>query len=127
MDLLSAARKQSDRLRRLIEDLLTVSRIDNEALPQYPTNVHVEQFITETLRTIPGAEAHAVVTVDPGLHFEVDPDHLDRIVRNIIENAIKYAPDSPIDISASLIGGDPRLGNRRSWGGYPRRPTGFGL
>jgi signal transduction histidine kinase len=108
-DLLQSARTQSDRLRRLIEDLLMVSRIDNNALPQHPVPVNLRLFVTETASMIPGAEGLVRSSVHKDVGLEVDPDHLARILRNLIENALKYAPDQVIDISAQQTGSTVRI------------------
>jgi len=108
-DLLQSARTQSDRLRRLIEDLLMVSRIDNNALPQHPVPVNLRTFVTETAAIIPGAEGLVRSSVHKDVGLEVDPDHLARILRNLIENALKYAPDQVIDISAQQTGSTVRI------------------
>lgn len=108
-DLLQSARTQSDRLRRLIEDLLMVSRIDNNALPQHPVPVNLRTFVTETAAMIPGAEGLVRSSVHKDVGLEVDPDHLARILRNLIENALKYAPDQVIDIGAQQTGSTVRI------------------
>ncbi len=108
-DLLQSARTQSDRLRRLIEDLLMVSRIDNNALPQHPVPVSLRTFVTETASIIPGAEGLVRSSVHKDVGLEVDPDHLARILRNLIENALKYAPNQVIDISAQQTGSTVRI------------------
>ncbi len=108
-DLLQSARTQSDRLRRLIEDLLMVSRIDNNALPQHPVPVNLRSFVSETAGIIPGADDLIRSTVHKDVSLEVDPDHLGRILRNLIENALKYAPDEVIDVSAQQTGTTVRI------------------
>lgn len=101
VDLLGSARKQANRLRRLIEDLLMVSRLDNDALPQHPEQIQVFPFIEELVATIPDAAQHISIDVAEDMQLEVDPDHLSRILVNLIENAMKYAPGSRIEISAA--------------------------
>ena len=99
-ELLASARKQSDRLRRLIEDLLMVSRLDNAGLPQHPQSLQLDAFLRETAAAIP--EGGDLITTDcpEGLTLEADPDHLSRVFRNLVENALKYAPGSKIEITA---------------------------
>lgn len=99
-ELVSSAQKQSERLKRLIEDLLMMSRIDSAALPHHPENIRLDTFIHEIVAGIPGAARITTVLVQPGLSVEADPDHLARLLRNLIENSIKYAPDSDIEVTA---------------------------
>ncbi len=104
-DLIASARKQADRLRRLIEDLLTFSRIENRALPQHPEQFAVDAFLKEVVAGIPGAEEAVQVSVDPpNLELEADVDHLRRIIINLVENALKYAPGSPVEVTAQRRG-----------------------
>lgn len=104
LELLDSARNQADKLRRMIEDLLVVSRIDNNALPQQPVEIDLSVFLPEVAYDVKGASEFVTIDVPPGLRMEADPDHLGRIVTNLVDNAIKYAPASPIEIVAR--GGD---------------------
>lgn len=103
-ELLESARNQTDRLRRMIEDLLVVSRIDNNALPQQPQEIDLSNFIPDLVYNIPGTADLISLDVPAGLRLEADPDHLGRIITNLVDNALKYAPSSPIEIVAR--GGD---------------------
>lgn len=103
-ELLDSARNQADRLRRMIEDLLVVSRIDNNALPQQPMEIDLSRFIPELVFNIPRTADFVSLDIPSGIRLEADPDHLGRIITNLVDNALKYAPDSPIEIVAR--GGD---------------------
>ncbi len=103
-ELLDSARNQADRLRRMIEDLLVVSRIDNNALPQQPRELNLSTFIPDLVFNIPQARDYVTLDVPAGLRLEADPDHLGRIITNLVDNALKYASGSPIEIVAR--GGD---------------------
>jgi two-component system sensor histidine kinase KdpD len=105
--LLGSARRQADRLKGLIEDLLVVSRIDNRALPVRPEPVNLAAFMKETVQSLP--EAGALVRLDvpaelPTVH--TDQEHLSRVIINVLDNALKHAPGSPIDVAARLSGHD---------------------
>ena len=104
LELLDSARNQADRLRRMIEDLLVVSRIDNNALPQQPEEIDLSVFLPDVVYNVPQTADFVSIDVPPGLRLEADPDHLGRIVTNLVDNAIKYAPASPVEIVAR--GGD---------------------
>jgi signal transduction histidine kinase len=105
--LLMSAQRQADRLKRLIEDLLMASRLDNRALPLRAEAIEMAEFVREAVRGI--AAADEVVTLDlssdlPTLH--ADPDHVRRIVVNLVENAIKYAPGSEIEVVTKAAGSE---------------------
>jgi len=99
--LLSTAHRQANRLRSLIEDLLVVSRIDNQALPMRPQLVELESFLADTVQGVPDSDGIVTLDIEPEAnHLRCDPDHLGRIITNLLYNAIKYASDSPLEIWA---------------------------
>ncbi len=105
--LIDTASRQANRLRSLIEDLLVVSRLDNQALPVRPEIIHLQDFIEDAVAHIPDAAEVTYVQTGPGVDsVETDPDHLQRILVNLVGNALKYAPGSPIDIVAMLNGNE---------------------
>lgn len=96
--LLISARRQAGRLQRLIEDLLVVSRIDRGAIPVHLEPVQLKELLDEVLRVV---SIEPTVTIEPAnTTVKADHDHLSRILINLIENAAKYAPDSPVDVFA---------------------------
>ncbi|MEA1902141.1 MAG: ATP-binding protein, partial [Actinomycetota bacterium] len=96
--LLKSARRQAGRLQRLIEDLLVVSRIDRGAIPVQFETVVVEDILGEVNRVV---SIEPTITVEPtDLTVTADRDHFSRIMINLVENAAKYAIDSPVEIFA---------------------------
>ena len=96
--LLVSARRQAGRLQRLIEDLLVVSRIDRGAIPVHLEPILVKDILDEVNRMV---SIEPTVTVEPEtLTVEADRDHLSRVMINLVENAAKYAPDSPVELFA---------------------------
>ncbi len=99
--LLATAHRQANRLRSLIEDLLVVSRIDNQALPVRPQLIELEQFLADAVEGVPDTEGIVTLDIEPeAAQLRADPDHLGRIITNLLYNAVKYAPDSPLEIWA---------------------------
>lgn len=96
--LLDSARRQAGRLQRLIEDLLVVSRIDRGAIPVHPDVVEVKEIFDEVTRVV---SIEPTTTVEPAnLAVYADRDHFQRILINLVENAAKYAPGSPVELYA---------------------------
>ena len=103
-NLLSTARRQAGRLQRLIEDLLIVSRLERNAVPIQLEPVRLLAFLTEVISDRPDRR----------------PDHRRRSPRiwrcwptpttstasflNVLENASKYAPGSPVEVVAQARG-----------------------
>jgi len=98
-DLLHSARSQAARLGRLIEDLLIVSRIEGRALPTQAERIDLPTLLAAAVADIPDTEQ---VSVECGpISLRSDPDHLQRIVINLVENALRYAGDTAVEVTAS--------------------------
>lgn len=109
-ELLASARTQTDRLRRLIEDLLMVSRIENRSLPQNPVVIELRSLIASVIADVPDATGSVSVKVHDGvLKIEADSDHLHRILINLVQNAMKYGGGTEIEVIAT-----PRAGGQIS-------------
>jgi signal transduction histidine kinase len=95
--------RQSARLARLVEDLLFVSRIEAGTVRFDTRQVDLAAFLAETAESL-GPEGHSRVRVDvqpEGASVRTDPHRLDQIMRNLVENALKFSPpDSPVHMQA---------------------------
>jgi len=96
--LLESARSQANRLNYLIEDLLIVSRIEGKALPMVAETVDLVPFLQDTVREVP--DSGRVTVTGPSIKLTSDPEHIRRIMINLVQNAIRYAPESPIEVTA---------------------------
>lgn len=103
-ELVATAARQADRLRALIEDLLVASRLDSDALPVRPQPTRIGELVDDLLSDLPASD-RIVVHIDGELPVvDVDPDHLRRILRNLLENSLKYASESTIEVFARTSG-----------------------
>ena len=88
-----------DRLSRLINDLLNVSRIEKKGVEGIEMNfeeVDIRKAADEAIATQSGrTERHTFITdfIPEHIIAETDADKILNILQNIISNAIKYAPD----------------------------------
>jgi K+-sensing histidine kinase KdpD len=99
--LIAMAAKQANRLRTLIEDLLVMSRIEADSLPIRPEEIELEPFLVELIEALPsGDRVDHEPTTGVG-RVVADPDHLARVVTNLIENATKYGGDGSIEVVAA--------------------------
>ena len=105
--------RESQRMARLIEDLLSLSRVEiNEHVPPRKS-VDVERSINNVIEALePQAAARGItfqIDCPPDLPQAIaDSDQLHQVFRNLIENAIKYGGDNKsIDIALAAVGRIP--------------------
>ncbi len=96
---LSIMRDQAQRMARLVDDLLSLSRIEQNLhlRPQTPVDiVAVLRHIADTLAPL-AADNDVVLVLDVPDKAIVtgDRDELIRVAENLVENAIKYGASSP--------------------------------
>ena len=106
---LETINRQSQRLHRLIEDLLVVSRIESasadETLIQEISLADLIDDVVDELRA--KLEDRALdIKLDDGLPLvETDTGKVHQILVNLIDNAVKYSPaGAPIDIAVHTHG-----------------------
>lgn len=85
---------QSDRLRRLIEQLLDLSRLDARAIEVQPQPLVLARTLADLV-----AGDDVQVDVDPSLAVVVDPLVLERVVTNLVTNARQHG-EPPVHIRA---------------------------
>jgi signal transduction histidine kinase len=95
--------RQSQKLAKLVDDLLTLSSIDGGVLNAQPEQIVVTQAITHCLAASGRDIANVSVSCSPDLVVRVDPLHLGRIIDNYIQNAFKYG-QPPVRIEAVRLG-----------------------
>lgn len=83
--------EQSSRLRDLIDQLLDLSRIEAGAVRVYPCRFRPREWIDSLLaRVAPERRSDVRLEVDPELELETDPHAFERVVGNLVTNALKY-------------------------------------
>lgn len=97
--LIEMAANQANRLRTLIEDLLVMSRIEADSLPVRPEQIEPGAFLVDLIASLPDGERVTHVPSSDVRVVRADPDHLARVVTNLVENAIKYGGDGSIEVS----------------------------
>jgi signal transduction histidine kinase len=98
LQLETTAWEQADRMRRLIEQLLDLSRLDAHSVTIDPRPVVLRQALEEVAAA--AVQEPVEVAVDPALAIVVDPLVLDRVVSNLVANASRYGK-APIRVEAS--------------------------
>lgn len=102
-ELLDSARRQANRLQRLIEDLLFASRVDRQTIPISIQPVPLIDVLTELQSTLSDGPPLTISVQPPSLAVAADPDHLRRVFINLVDNAGKYAAGSPVEVVAREV------------------------
>lgn len=93
---------QTKSMQKLIEDLLSLSRIRAGKLSYFPEKFNLSILIEEILfkykETFDAEKINVSGLVLPNIFIEADQLRIGQVVTNLISNAIKYAPHSPIQI-----------------------------
>jgi signal transduction histidine kinase len=107
-DLLGDVEEEADRLQRITEDLLVLSRAEHGVVEVRPEPVLLQRLTgsitADIARRFPGTEVLPSIPV--GLPpIAADPGALRQVLDNLLANAAKYAPHSPIRLRAGEADG----------------------
>ncbi len=98
-NLLRIASTNTDRLVRLINDILDLERMDSGNAPIRLRPCSLRELVVQSLETMNAMAQEAGVHLEPafGSHggtvlFEADPDRLQQVLTNLLSNAIKFSP-----------------------------------
>jgi signal transduction histidine kinase len=93
---LRVIRSQVTRMRRLVDDLLDVSRLDQRGVVSIePVALDLAQEVREAATRTERDHPERRVTVDgpDALTINADRDRIGQVLTNLLDNAIKYSPD----------------------------------
>jgi two-component system sensor histidine kinase KdpD len=108
-ELLADIAEESERLRLLVEDLLALTRC-RSGIDVTPEPVLLHRLIDRVINELGGRVGSHTVTVNvpPDLPpVETDPTLTQQVLRNLLENAVKFAPHGGvIEIAAEAADGE---------------------
>ncbi|MDF2837300.1 MAG: sensor signal transduction histidine kinase [Paenibacillus sp.] len=88
---------ESDRLNRLIGDILELSKIESRRVPLMFSPVEIDVFMNKTVTLLESEASRKRITierdVESGLYLEADEDRLRQIMMNLLSNGINYTPE----------------------------------
>jgi two-component system, OmpR family, sensor histidine kinase KdpD len=105
-ELLVTADESLDRLTRLVDNLLDMSRLQAGALSVFPRSADLGEIVSRSLDDLGAAARDVAVDVPDALpEVKVDPGILERVIANLTANALRYSPaGSPPLLTASALG-----------------------
>ena len=114
-DLVRRLRPPAERMKSLVEDLLTLTRLESAPLPNIETIEAIDggkllQSLRLEAEQLSGSGHELVFDIEPGVVVECVPGELQSAFLNLIANAIRYSPDGGrIAVRWFLSGGGARF------------------
>lgn len=105
-ELVETVLTQTDRLTRLVVNLLDMTRIEAGVLKPHLTIIEIKELITEGINAVSGSVPSEVIDlkIDQGEHFVI-ADHIlvAQVIANLLENAYRFVPPGDhIEIEVSI-------------------------
>jgi signal transduction histidine kinase len=97
--------QQSKRLFELVENLLDLSRLEADAIRISPTEIQVRKRLAELVDAVFAASNEMTVKVPADLRAVVDVQVFDRVVSNLLTNAVRHGAP-PFFVSAGRTNGE---------------------
>ncbi|MDX6263649.1 MAG: two-component system, OmpR family, sensor histidine kinase KdpD, partial [Kribbellaceae bacterium] len=92
-ELLETADESLDRLTRLVDNLLDLSRLQAGVLPVFPRPMALDEIMPSSLAELGDRAADITVDIPHTLPLvEADPALLERVIANLLANAVRYSP-----------------------------------
>ncbi len=104
--------EESERLSKMVDNLLTASRIQVGGLEAHREPLDVGgllQRVAEKMAALLGGDSRWRIRVDTSANLpaaSADYAMVEQVLTNLIENALKYAPQGDVTLSASQRGGE---------------------
>lgn len=97
-DVLASALDQTERLGRLVTQLLDLSRVDAGAVGLDRTPFDVAFFVSDVTAEVSVGRPEVVFDLDvpEGLHTVADRDRLYQVVANLLDNAARHSPPAGV-------------------------------
>lgn len=101
-DMLTRCRTASARLSRLIEELITLARLETGVIQAQPTTTKIKKLLDDVaLAATDPTSVHVYVADDETM--EVDPELLRRALGFLVDNAVKYGVEAHIVVEEGVV------------------------
>jgi PAS domain S-box-containing protein len=89
--------EQANRLTRLVNEMLEVSRIQSDTLPLHEDQVDICELVRDVVESLATTAPEFTIDIDveksPVMVF-IDRQRIEQVITNLVQNAIKYSGDS---------------------------------
>ncbi|HSS44111.1 MAG TPA: ATP-binding protein, partial [Thermoanaerobaculia bacterium] len=123
--LLGLIRRQSDRMRELIDDLMDLAQIESGSVELKEEDILVPALLRDVVSELSPAAAERrveiVVECEDSAAVRGDRRRLGQIVRNLLDNAVKFSPEAaPVTLKGQREAGQVVLSITDRGGGIPK-------
>lgn len=119
--------RHADRLGRLVDDLLTISRAESRSVPLEIQRLDLREVLRHVVEQLDGpirsqAATVRITTAGGDLSLEADAARLEQVFLNLLENALKYGnrPGLTVDLYAERTGANIHVQVADNGPGIPR-------
>jgi signal transduction histidine kinase len=128
--LVRVALSNADRLIRIVNDILDMSKIEAGEMMVAPRNTRLAPIVEDSVRSVQAVARDAGVTItlatDKIDDVLADPDRTIQVLVNLLSNAVKHAPSgSKVEISAAREGAMVAIAVRDHGPGIPAHKVDF--
>ncbi len=101
------AKRSSERAQRLVDSLLDINQLEGGRMPVHTEVVSFGMLLDSVLTEMQPLAENRRIAITANIsrrlpHVRADPQLLDRILRNLMSNALKFTPtDGHVDLQAS--------------------------
>jgi signal transduction histidine kinase len=102
---------QADRLRRMVGQLLAVSRLEAGAMEPRPEVLNPRPLVERTWNALRATDRRLDLEMTGAPHLVVaDPDRLEQVLWAVLDNAVKYSPSgTPVRVVIGAADGRARI------------------
>jgi signal transduction histidine kinase len=119
---ITALRRNAHRLKRLIDDMLDITRLETGRITLHRAPVTLNEIVLavlDELKPIAGEKRHRVGAVLSDIPpIDADADKIHQVVTNLVANSVKYTPEGgEISLTVDLTdrGDGPPMARLRVW------------
>lgn len=99
-ELIAVIRSESERLGRLVENLLELSRLEAGSAPAQPDWCALDELVESAVGTLGDPPGDVRLELEPGLPLvHADAMQIERAIANLVDNAVRHSNGKPVRVS----------------------------